>query len=1548
MRELQQSLGNARIARLLSSPAQDEGRAEPGAHAASEQIGRTRSAMAARPTHPAAQPGVTVSAGQEAATAEPAGAEAARAAPTPGQVQAPPAPPASGTGSGDDSPLSRVAQYIASALIQREPEDGGDEPTEAEKARALQEAEAAEGRAQQAQAENQAGVTQQQAGAAEEAQKKESERQKQLAAGGLGQVIAGAGGLLGGAAAALGGPVGAVAGLVGQAAGAAGRAAGGGAAAAGEGLVGGIASAAGAAAQGVGAVGQTIGGALGSLAGRAGPGAAGGVGAALGGAANLVGAGGAALGGPIGATTAVAGTALGAAGQSVGSAAGSAAEGASAGAAGASAAGPAAAAGAAAGAAGAAGPAAAEGAAAGATGAGAAGPAAAGGAAAGATGAGAAGPAAAGGAAAGAAGAGAAGPAAAAGAAAGAAGAAGPAAAAGAAGAGRTPASGADLAGLPQEPAPRSPEEDPAFVAVGEAAKGTAAQEKVHATGGAKAGEAQAAAEPPGSEVQSQGQAKQVTKIESAPAPGFNKAAFKAKLMERIQQATPSNVEEADNFKSSGKVAGVKGDVMGEVETQQEKAAEPIEKETEAPPDTAGIEPKPVTPLAEAEPGPKPAIAGVEGAAPKPKGVGELEAPVREETKAVDAQMQEAEVTDEQLAESNEPEFQSALDSKKEAKQNAVEAPKQYREEEQADLTKAQAGAQQTTDAKLGEMHASKGGFLSQILGQQTQAKSADEQKRQQVANEINRLYESTKSKVDGILGGLDAKVNAAFDKGAETARKSFESYVDERMTAYKERRYGGWFGWARWAKDKVLGMPGEVNAFYAEGRARYLAEMDAVIDQVSEIVASGLTEAKTAVAEGRKQIQDYVAKLPQDLQKVGKDAAGNIDAKFDALDQSVDSKQDELVNSLAQKYNESLKALDSRIEELKAANKGLVQKAFDAVAGVIKTILQLKDMLLSVLSSALGAVTTIIKHPVRFLGNLIDSVKEGLGNFVGNIGSHIKKGLMTWLFGAVSAIGITLPKVFDLPGIFHLVMQVLGLTWDAIRAMAVKVLGEKVVGYLEKTFDIFVTIKEKGLAGLWDFIADKIGDIKEMVMSQIEDMLTTQVIRAGIQWLIGILGGPAGAFIKAAKAIFDIVMWFLNNGKRVMSLVQSIIGSITAIASGNLGGAAKMVEESLAKAIPVVISFLASLLGLGNIAEKVKDIIQTIRKPIEKAIGWVLGKAKAAVQKVGGFIGGVKDKAVGFATGLKDKAKGAWDKRKGGPTAPDQKKEMEAEKDPGLPITIPFTVEGESHEIHSSSGLEGLVVSSGVPHNLESHPDPKVKAAYEAYKTAIQSATSQKQRRQLAKQHAQLIVNALVAFMSAQTGDAPFGSAPGIGTIDTHRSQLQRRFPTLNGKKLDLWAMESEHVLPRDWISSIFKAAGLPAVTNAEYNNMRTILIYERAAERKTSGISLRPLPDFVEEANAPDNPSGGAFGGLTGDKIRTGKPKNASPAQLWSLIQPYLADALRSRVNLTTMAVRDEAAENAAKRNEGHAGVPGQGQLQDAGNQQMDDVKEMFDSRV
>ena len=76
---------------------------------------------------------------------------------------------------------------------------------------------------------------------------------------------------------------------------------------------------------------------------------------------------------------------------------------------------------------------------------------------------------------------------------------------------------------------------------------------------------------------------------------------------------------------------------------------------------------------------------------------------------------------------------------------------------------------------------------------------------------------------------------------------------------------------------------------------------------------------------------------------------------------------------------------------------------------------------------------------------------------------------------------------------------------------------------------------------------------------------------------------------------------------------------SITAIASGAVSQAAQFIENSLAKAIPTVISFLASLLGLGGLGEKIKGIIKKVQGPVNRVIDWVLSKAKTVAAKIGG-----------------------------------------------------------------------------------------------------------------------------------------------------------------------------------------------------------------------------------------------------------------------------------------------------------------------------------------
>ena len=431
---------------------------------------------------------------------------------------------------------------------------------------------------------------------------------------------------------------------------------------------------------------------------------------------------------------------------------------------------------------------------------------------------------------------------------------------------------------------------------------------------------------------------------------------------------------------------------------------------------------------------------------------------------------------------------------------------------------------------------------------------------------------------------------------------------------------------------------------------------MDAVIGQVADIVGGELNRARLRIAQGRADVRTYVSKLPADLQQVGKDAEGKLDdAVRPALERGRQQAGRARRHASPRSTSQSRDALDSRIEEMKAANRGLVAKALDAVVGVVKTILKLKDMLLNVLSKAADVIGDIITDPIGFLGRLVDGVKSGLSRFVDNIATHLENGLMGWLFGALGDAGIQMPKTFDLAGIFELVMDVLGLTYRNIRGKVAKLLGEPLVEKMEQTVDVFKTLATKGVAGLWEWIKDKVGDFQEMVLGGIKTFIIERVIKGGITWLISLLN-PAAAFIKACKAIYDIVMFIVERGQAIMEFVNSILDSIGAIARGQIGIVADKVEGALAKALPLAISFLASLLGLGGISDKIREGIEMVRKPIQKAVDFVVMGAVKGFQKLfGGAIGWVKDKAAkGKAWAVKDKATAAKDcgapaRRRGG-----------------------------------------------------------------------------------------------------------------------------------------------------------------------------------------------------------------------------------------------------------------------------------------------------------
>ncbi len=764
----------------------------------------------------------------------------------------------------------------------------------------------------------------------------------------------------------------------------------------------------------------------------------------------------------------------------------------------------------------------------------------------------------------------------------------------------------------------------------------------------------------------------------------FDKQAFVAAVRQAIERITPQTQEDADDFKSSGKAGQVKDQVSGMVASGKEGAQKAIKEKTAEPPSATGT-PKPVTPMQAETPGPEPGSVGAAAGMPSPKPAAELSlAHGKCET---DAMMTDAGVTEQQIKKSNEPEFTGALDSKKKADAHAATAPQAVKKEEQAALGKAKSAATAAAGPAVAGMHSGRAGALTQVGSAKGDTKSQDEAKRAEIATKFEGIYNTTKTEVTAILDGLDAKVNTAFDSGEKAARAAFENHVEIRMNAYKAKRYGGLDGPALWLVDKLTSMPPEVNAFYVEGRNLYLSRMDGVIDNIAGIAERELGRAKARIAQGKKLIADEVAALPKSLQAIGREAQEQITGKFDQLEQDVDAKQQALVDDLAQKYVEARTAVDARIDEMKSANKGLLDHAKDAMGGVVETITKLKDMLLGVLAKAGDVIDTIIADPIQFLSNLVGAIKMGLNQFVGNIGKHLKDGLMGWLLGELASAGITMPKSLDFKGILDLVLQIMGLTYNAIRSRAVKIVGEPTVKKIEQVAEVFKVLIVEGPAGLWKWVVDKVDNLVETVLGGIKDLVITKVITAGITWLISLLN-PASAFVKACKMIYDVIMFFVERGSQIMSLVNAIIDSVSAIASGALGAAANWVEKSLAKALPVAISFLASLLGLGGLSTKIRKIIEEVQKPVGKAVDFVVKGVVKGFKKVAGFVGGL------FGKGKKaDEKTKPDDRTTAQKDAAEKGAATDAEKLLKAPKATPESVEQGLPAIKKARGLTSIAL---------------------------------------------------------------------------------------------------------------------------------------------------------------------------------------------------------------------------------------------------------------
>lgn len=783
-------------------------------------------------------------------------------------------------------------------------------------------------------------------------------------------------------------------------------------------------------------------------------------------------------------------------------------------------------------------------------------------------------------------------------------------------------------------------------------AQNLADNESAHDTAEEKSAQTEVAVEPPEEEGQSRSNAEQVNTLEDAETPEANPDDTKREMEEAISEAVPSKIKELNEFESEKKAQVIGNKVLadtskqvGEVQgTYNEIETAPPAAESETPVALPSIEQAPETPALNLG---KDAVPDVpQEQTDLSNFEEEADGIYEKEGISPDMQSEFDKVDSGDLAEANKE--KGVL---KDKVQNEPANLQQFSQDQKKGVEK---DLRNEEDRAKGEMQKKREGELEGARDKQEKTKTEMEKKREAVTTWINDRYQQAKDLVTEKLSKLEEQALARFDVGQKQLSVRFEQNVKRRVNRWKDKRYSGFWGAAKWIKDKFVGIDHfpEIKEIFSSERKTFVDGVDRLIVDINRENEKTIQACKDELAKAKTDIQEYIDNLGPELKDVGQKAQEETNKKLAELDAHIEAEKKKLQQKLCDKKEEAIKAIDKKIEQMKSEMSGIVGKLKALLLYAAKKFFKWAigkiggnaDKIISLLDKGATVLKKLFTDPINFFKNLVKAIGGGVNRFVTNIVTWLKKGLMSWLLGQMGDSGLELPQKFDLKGILFLGLQVAGLTWNVIRTRLVKKLGSKgetIVGTAEKSMGIIQRVIKEGPIALWHIIVEKAGEIKEKVLEGIRNWAITKIVQKAVTKILTMLN-PAGAIVQAIIMLYDVVMFFIENWDRIIDFVNSVFDSIGAIASGAIGQAAAFIEQTLGKAVPMMLSFFARFVGLDGIGKAVKKVIEAIQRPfkkiLDKIIGFLVKQVKKLVKKVKKFGSKVIRGGKSLAKSVKDK----------------------------------------------------------------------------------------------------------------------------------------------------------------------------------------------------------------------------------------------------------------------------------------------------------------------
>lgn len=538
---------------------------------------------------------------------------------------------------------------------------------------------------------------------------------------------------------------------------------------------------------------------------------------------------------------------------------------------------------------------------------------------------------------------------------------------------------------------------------------------------------------------------------------------------------------------------------------------------------------------------------------------------------------------------------------------------------------------QEASAAALARARASS---VKDLGGLAVDSRASEETRRQQAGAAMQGIYRTAREQVNAALAPLSETALQRWDAGVEKLAAAFEQSL-AHVAAKIEERHSGIIGGLAELKDDVFGLPDWATDAYDAAETAFSDGCCEQIRDISRDVNQVIEDCEQIIARARAAIDELARSLPEDLRAWATGEATRYGQELDALQSQVTSTRQGLNRDLVDRSNAAVQEVRERIHELREAAKGVIGRIADAVRefvkdparAIINGLLRVVGIspprfwsLVDTLGDVIGGIAD---DPRGFANNLLKGVGQGFEQFVENFPAHISEGLFGWMFSRLGEVGVMMPPDFSIPSIVSLVLDVLGITWDRVRELLARHIGEDKVAQIDKAYGIIVTFIAQGPLGLVELLREQLdpASIVAMIRETAIRYLLESVVETAVK-RIALMLNPVGAIAQAVERIYRVLSWIYQNAARIFTLIEAVVNGAARVLAGDVSGLASMVEYALVGLIVPVIDFLADFLGLGGIPDAIRDLIKGLQDRVEEILDGVIeflaDKAKGLMKAVG------------------------------------------------------------------------------------------------------------------------------------------------------------------------------------------------------------------------------------------------------------------------------------------------------------------------------------------